>query len=411
MRSRNTRGEGADEAEAIDSIASGLVDMEDSARIVSAFEKVLERNRGRLAAPESDLPAPRDRVRQALLANAEAEAQAGEVPMKRKEFYKAALLELEAFVSDTNARFVNDYQDAKAAGEQWPPEDRARAEGVLRKIQSRQAEAINTWIRPDDLEHTPTLIAVQEAPIVIGKARQSLDAVAVAQEFQGAIWIMSLLDLGALVAAFIIRHARDQPALWVVCLYALPIVLVGGPVWMALGVRYVLGLAARLEKPGRIGRAIAKALVLGIGIAVPPAAIILPTLYSSATASTASLSIASGRCKFDLQAAVTRGPDVGFSIAGQVRLTVTSAGAVSGVLVEHNGTHVPVSGSRTPQAQELALILDLSGGKEIVGVLAPFVGCRDVAAAAGMFDGPGAKNEGTYTQYTDSGQWSLIPAR
>src|SRR2546425_12312803 len=98
--------------------SGGPLDPEERARIVAKCECVLTRNRGRIAVPESQLPAPRDRVREALLANAEAEAQGGEVPRGRMEFYKAALLELEAFVSDRSARLLEDYEHAKARGEQ-----------------------------------------------------------------------------------------------------------------------------------------------------------------------------------------------------------------------------------------------------------------------------------------------------
>src|SRR2546425_12277486 len=108
-----------DDATTGGSSSGELAELEERARIVAEFERVLARNRGRIAVPESELPASRDRVRQALLANAEAEAQGGSLPKRGKEFYKAALVELETFVSDRNARLLEDYENAKSGGAQW----------------------------------------------------------------------------------------------------------------------------------------------------------------------------------------------------------------------------------------------------------------------------------------------------
>ena len=240
---------------------------------------MLERNRGRVAVPLSELPASRDEIRRALLDVAEAEAKRFKARKSRVEFYKAGLVELEAFVSDANAELVDAYEQAKSEGRGLPARDRERAERVIRTIHARQASLIRRLIRPDDLQRMPTVMALGETPAVIGGTRRSLDAVDTAQELQAAGWLMTFLDIGAVVAAFAIHGKyHERPGGWLVAAYTLPILFVGGPLWMAAVVYPVLTriLRLRLSRPGR---RVAQTLLLCVGIVTPAAVMVLPTLF------------------------------------------------------------------------------------------------------------------------------------
>jgi hypothetical protein len=246
-------------------------------------------------------------------------------------------------------------------------------------------------------------MALEESPPVIGEARRSLDTVGVAQELQAAAWLMTFLNLGAVAAALTIHRLRqEQPGVWLVLLYTLPILLIGGPAWMALVVRPVLMAVTQSPSLGRVGRAVTRGIVLAGGIVVPAAAIILSTLFLFSRPTSAAL--VPGRCGLDLKGTVTTGGDAGHVITGHIRVAIAPGGTLAVLDAEENGKRASVLGA-VIRAGALRLVLDLGDGKTVVGALAPFTGCSDTLAH-GTFTGPAGWN----TKHVDRGRWSLVRA-
>ncbi len=65
-------------------------------------------------------------------------------------------------------------------------------------------------------------------------------------------------------------------------------------------------------------------------------------------------------------ATIYQGPDKGMTLVGELELTASSSGRLTGKLVRNSGTSLPVSGQLTGLA--ISLVFYLPGGKHIFGV-------------------------------------------
>ena len=77
------------------------------------------------------------------------------------------------------------------------------------------------------------------------------------------------------------------------------------------------------------------------------------------TAHAATIGQVSGpACSFSFEAVVYQGPDTGQQLTGQFYLPLTPDGAYSGVLVEDDGTQVPVVGQVSGRSMTVLFMLD-----------------------------------------------------
>jgi hypothetical protein len=104
----------------------------------------------------------------------------------------------------------------------------------------------------------------------------------------------------------------------------------------------------------------------------------------------------SGRdCESQFQATVTGGPDTGFTMAGQLNMAIASDGTITGVLLEHGGVHVSVSG--LVAGSQISLAFDLGNGAVVTGtgsVHNPFA-CK--GTIGGTLTGPNAGDTGIWS--------------
>jgi hypothetical protein len=136
--------------------------------ILVKYAQALERNDGRLAASESDLPYSRELIRGSVL-NTEWIEYSRDV----REFLKTAVLELEGFVPDDDAILVLAYQRKKPLADS----DKKRAEEVLNDIRRKHAKIIaqmrnETWYGSADRFER----VLASVPVTIGLSRRSLNA-------------------------------------------------------------------------------------------------------------------------------------------------------------------------------------------------------------------------------------------
>jgi hypothetical protein len=109
----------------------------------------------------------------------------------------------------------------------------------------------------------------------------------------------------------------------------------------------------------------------------------------------ASASNSARNCESQFQLTVTGGPDRGLTMAGHLNMAVASDGTITGVLLEHGGLHVSVSGS--VGGGQISLAFDLGNGGVVTGtgsVDNPFT-CK--GTIGGTLTGPNAGDTGTWS--------------
>ncbi len=100
-------------------------------------------------------------------------------------------------------------------------------------------------------------------------------------------------------------------------------------------------------------------------------------------------------CVVAFEATVQQGPDTGLALIGDLTLTTDATGAVTGTLVQADGTEVNATGQVNGRA--IHLVFALGNDQYVFGVGSlqyPFQECR--GAIGGPFTGP---------QPGDSGDW------
>jgi len=141
--------------------------------IILGFQETLLRDAGEVVCPESDLPFPRERMRQAL----EDELKAGSPPLPpiRAKFLSAALFALEAFVPDDDAFIARRFLRAEAHPEigSLADDERVRAQAILSRIQLAQGKRI-ALIRGEDWPGADQRFAyvIKRKPVKLGPPNQ-----------------------------------------------------------------------------------------------------------------------------------------------------------------------------------------------------------------------------------------------
>jgi hypothetical protein len=89
------------------------------------------------------------------------------------------------------------------------------------------------------------------------------------------------------------------------------------------------------------------------------------------------------QCRFDFEAKVIQGPDLGTALIGNLALEINPTGGISGVLVGKDGTQVNVVGQATGRAVNLAF--EVGNNLTIFGV---GTARREMTGCGGVLGGP-----------------------
>lgn len=112
------------------------------------------------------------------------------------------------------------------------------------------------------------------------------------------------------------------------------------------------------------GRRIGSALLLVALVALTGARV--PFHAAALQTNSFAQSLQSPSCTFPFHAAVSQGTDAGFSLSGQFQLPLTPDGAYAGVLVEDDGTQIPVVGQVI--GRSMTVLFDLGQGRLLSGL-------------------------------------------
>ena len=231
--------------------------------IVDALAAALERNRGRVACPQSDLPCSRSEARQALFDVADAEA-GGALAPDLQEFIETALIELETFVPDEEASLGQSYAESTSKELAWSAEQREQAEQILESIADRQVEAVGG----------PIGAAAAGTPVAVGAARESLDAVHAVSDMTGAGYLAYLAWAPAAIASWHAFSSHRSNGLLI-------FLIVGGLLsgFLAFASGPVLSLVRRTTSPDSHVRSLGQGLGLFVAVALPAAVPLLAARF------------------------------------------------------------------------------------------------------------------------------------